>query len=358
MDDNRKRKADASHGRSGAKKSKPWMVVKKGQHHQSPPSIEPGDEGIWATCEMGKEGKCTSDLRDLFEEYAALLYGEVKGEGEDAGDDDNAEVDIEAEIKKEVQGMKSKTTKTGPLFQTIKMDIQCVLFFKTRAPIEPVGFVHKICKDAVEGATRKHRWVKKLTPMTMMGKATVEGLERVAKDVLEPVFHAEGTLPKKFAIRPTRRNHNVMKRDDIIKQIAKTVGGKHSVDLKNYDHLILVDVYRVRRKHPPTPYSAFLPYSFRSEAKLTNLCVSKNVLGMSVVGSDFEELKQFNLAEIYDPTPKPAGKSSNAKAEAEIGDGQRRANTSSPEPQLVQSVGVITNHLASADKESTPTETE
>ena len=32
----------------------------------------------------------------------------------------------------------------------------------------------------------------------------------------------------------------------------------------------------------------------------------KNILGMSVVGSDFEELKQFNLAEIYDPTPKPS----------------------------------------------------
>ena len=26
---------------------------------------------------------------------------------------------------------------------------------------------------------------------------------------------------------------------------------------------------------------------------------------MSVVDSDFEQLKQFNLAEIYDPTPKP-----------------------------------------------------
>ena len=30
----------------------------------------------------------------------------------------------------------------------------------------------------------------------------------------------------------------------------------------------------------------------------------KNVLGMSVVGSDYDELKQYNLAEIYDPTPK------------------------------------------------------
>jgi hypothetical protein len=28
---------------------------------------------------------------------------------------------------------------------------------------------------------------------------------------------------------------------------------------------------------------------------------------MSVVGNDFEELKRFNLAEIYQPTPQPIG---------------------------------------------------
>ena len=33
---------------------------------------------------------------------------------------------------------------------------------------------------------------------------------------------------------------------------------------------------------------------------------------MSVVGHDFEELKQFNLAEIYDPTPKPGAEESQA----------------------------------------------
>ena len=32
---------------------------------------------------------------------------------------------------------------------------------------------------------------------------------------------------------------------------------------------------------------------------------------MSVVGSDFEQLKQFNLAEIYDPTPKPKAEEGN-----------------------------------------------
>ena len=36
----------------------------------------------------------------------------------------------------------------------------------------------------------------------------------------------------------------------------------------------------------------------------------KNIVGMSVVGSDYDELKQYNLAEIYDPTPKSKAKTS------------------------------------------------
>jgi len=31
-------------------------------------SIEPGDAGIWATCDMRKEGKCVAELRDTFDE--------------------------------------------------------------------------------------------------------------------------------------------------------------------------------------------------------------------------------------------------------------------------------------------------
>lgn len=244
MDESKKRKSEASNGGPNSKKSKPWRVPKKGQPNYITPSIEPGDSGIWATCEMGKEGKCTAELKDLFEEYAAKLYGGSEAQVGEASDDE-AEIDIEAEIKKEVQGMKSKSTRKEALFQPVKVDIQCVLFFKTRKPIEPVEFVHRICQDALEGATKKHRWVKRLTPVTMMGKATTEGLEKVTQSVLQPVFHAEGTPARKFAIRPTRRNHNVMKRDEIIRQIASAVGPGHSVDLKSYDYLILVDVYRV-----------------------------------------------------------------------------------------------------------------
>ena len=249
MESNKKRKSESSHSGPKVKKSKPWMVPKKGQPGYVAPSIEPGDAGIWATCPMGKEGPCTSELRDLFEEYATKLYGETSNNaaracGEENDDEING-VDIESEIREEVQGLKSSSKKEETLFQPVKTDIQCVLFFKTRPPIEPVEFVQRICKDALQGATKKHRWVKRLTPITVMGKASEEGLEKVAAAVLEPIFHSKDGASTKFAIRPTRRNHNVLQRDDIIKQIATFVGPKHTVDLKNYDHLILVDVYRV-----------------------------------------------------------------------------------------------------------------
>ena len=244
MNGSQKRKAEASESDRAEKKSKQWRVPKKGQSNYVPPSLEPGDSGIWVTCEMGKEGKSTTELRDLFGEYVKKLYGspEEHSDGEDSNE--SADADIEAEIQKEVQGIKSKVTKREASFLPVKMDIQCVLFFKTRPPIEPVSFVHTICKDAAEGAKQRARFVKRLTPMTVMGKATEDGLARVADAVLRPVFHADKD-GLKFAIRPTRRNHNIMKRDDIIKQIARAVGGDHKVDLKGYDRLILIDVYRV-----------------------------------------------------------------------------------------------------------------
>lgn len=52
----------------------------------------------------------------------------------------------------------------------------------------------------------------------------------------------------KFAIRPTIRNNDKLDRDYIIKTVADAVSqlnSNHSVDLKNYDCLILVEVYRV-----------------------------------------------------------------------------------------------------------------
>lgn len=90
---------------------------------------------------------------------------------------------------------------TSPLEQALS-DVECgpVLFFRTRAPIEPVSFVYKICADALEStSTKKNRWVRRLTPMSRMGKATEKGLQSVSEAVLGPAFHDGESTPKKVS---------------------------------------------------------------------------------------------------------------------------------------------------------------
>ncbi|KAF1844002.1 uncharacterized protein K460DRAFT_155730 [Cucurbitaria berberidis CBS 394.84] len=279
-DSGTKRKAgpDERH-EGGHKKAKNWDMPRR---KAGPQAIQPGDTGIWATCAMKKEAKSIGDLRDLFQEYAAKLYGATNEAAAD-NDSDSEGGDIEAEISKELADIRKPTTK--PLFTSVKLDTQCLIFFRTRSPIEPVSFVHRICQDIADGAQpRNLRYVKRITPITAYEKATIQGLETAAEQVLAPHFHGPDQAGKKFAIRPSIRNNKEFTRDEIIKSVAAAVGPGHKVDLNGYDLLILVEIY-------------------------------KNVLGMSVVGPDFEKLKRFNLEELRQTVP---AKDSESKDSAKI----------------------------------------
>ncbi|KZM24988.1 uncharacterized protein EKO05_0009485 [Ascochyta rabiei] len=263
-----KRKADSdARGDGDSKRSKSrkrWDVPRRGNAEAR--QINPGDVGIWATCAMKKEAPTVADLRDLFQVYATKLYGEEAVSGATEDTDSDAGGDIEAEINKELADIRKPVVK--PLFTSVKLDTQCLVFFKTRSPVDPVSFVHKICQDTADGVQHKNcRFVKRLTPITGIEKANQKGLESVAEQVLAPYFHGEGNGGKKFAIRPTIRNNKDFKRDDVIKTVAAAVGPGHKVDLHGYDLLIFVEIY-------------------------------KNIIGMSVVGSDFDKLKRYNIEEL------------------------------------------------------------
>ncbi|TGZ81196.1 hypothetical protein EX30DRAFT_306517 [Ascodesmis nigricans] len=233
--------------------------------------IEAGFKGIFATCDRGKEGKCVSEMYGLLEDCAEKLYGLKNGEEEDAEQSDDGGIeDIEAALKKEMaelegEGKKKKDKKIA----SVKIDADCVLFFRLKSPCDPVEMVTELCKSAQTTGNRRMKFLSRLTPVELTGKATLESIEKVAATVLKPHFH-DGQEGLKFAIRPTSRNHHVLKRDEIIRCVAKCVGPKHTVDLKNYDLLILVEIY-------------------------------KNICGISVV-KDFEKYRKFNLRELQSCT--------------------------------------------------------
>jgi tRNA acetyltransferase TAN1 len=72
----------------------------------------------------------------------------------------------------------------------VKMNVDCLLFVRTRAPIEPLEFVRRICADAKarEPGQLKCRYVNRLTPVTVIGKASEAGLLDVARKALSPIF--------------------------------------------------------------------------------------------------------------------------------------------------------------------------
>ncbi|CAD6443025.1 42bfe0f3-2a1e-427a-abd4-501fd34ef7a8 [Sclerotinia trifoliorum] len=242
--------------------------------------IEPGDQGIWATCVKGKEGKATEELRSLLEESAEKYYGiSVKSGSKNNDEEDEVATesidDIEKSIQKEVAAHKDPTEK---LFSAVYLDIQCVLFFKTRSPIDPADLVHRMCEDAASGGVRKLRFVNRLTPMSIIGKATEKGIEEIGQTVLGAHFRLAGEAAESeesaaysYAIRPTIRNHSTLKRDTVIKQVASLVNENHKVNLTKPDKVIIIEIYQT-------------------------------ICGMSVVGDDWEKLKRYNLYELQSPS--------------------------------------------------------
>ncbi|KAI1462986.1 uncharacterized protein F4812DRAFT_464199 [Daldinia caldariorum] len=291
MDSSTKRKQPPSNGSDGRaiKKSKGGSNGRWQTPHQKAKleaikgrGLEVGDMGIWTTCVKGKERQALEEMMDLCEEYGEKLYGikrEDPAEGkEDEQDEDD---DIESSIKKEVQEMKPASKPKGSTFEPMRMDLDCLLFIRTKPPVDPVALVKEICKDAkeiTEKSQRRSRFINRFTPITLTAKATEAAVEEVAKNVLAKHFQLTGEDDEKteapkadaysYAIRPSFRAHNTLKRDDVIKKVASLIAPRHKVNLSSPDKVILIDIYQT-------------------------FC------GMSVVDGDWDSLKRYNLHEIY-----------------------------------------------------------
>jgi len=98
----------------------------------------PGDSGIFATCNKGRESKCVGELRDLFSEYATQLYGDK--DDDDDNDDDGGATSIENDIQAELAGIQKPAA--APLFVPVKLDVQCGEFIEEMKGKGKRGILH------------------------------------------------------------------------------------------------------------------------------------------------------------------------------------------------------------------------
>lgn len=249
----------SNNNRDGGSQKKKFKVAKG--------VIDPGTSGIYATCARKKERLAVQELGLLFEEKALEIYGKELEELNKNEDDleskntneelDTEELSIEDQIKKELAELrkddkpKTKDEKKKDILQFIDLDCECVVFCKTRKPIQPESFIAKIMEELADpnNKLKRTRYVQKLTPVTNSCSNSMEQLIKLADEVLKPHFHdPNNTKSYKFAVEVTRRNFNKIDKMDIIKQIVKQVtqNGKyqHKVDLKEYEKLVLVECFK------------------------------------------------------------------------------------------------------------------
>ncbi|TLD17203.1 uncharacterized protein PgNI_01618 [Pyricularia grisea] len=277
-------------------------------------AIELGDVGVWVTCARNQEAKAAREVEMLFDEYVEKLYGiKPPGEEDDGSDNEGGADDIEASIQKELTSLKpTRAQGSERVFNIVRQAVDCLLFVKTKTPIEPVEFVHRICLDTKASSglsARRFRYLNRFTPITLMGRASDKGFIEVCQKVLPQHFKMseasqdaeeadiaaddrikvqspeeakkedkeQSTPPEcTYAIRLSTRNQCPLKRDDVIKGIASLIDDqRHKVNLTKPDKVILVDMFQ-------------------------------NLYGMSVVDGDWDDLKRFNISEIYSAAAKLA----------------------------------------------------
>ncbi|RKP24630.1 hypothetical protein SYNPS1DRAFT_16893 [Syncephalis pseudoplumigaleata] len=248
--------------------------------------IEPNQAGFLITCTRGKEGRCVGEMYVLLNEYAEQLYPEASTDGQPAGEEHggDAALSVEDEIAQELASLQQAKEKQTRLFTSLATQTECVVFIRTRPPVEPVSMARTILQDFATTQQQRTRYTNRIVPITLTCRSQLDDIERMATTVLAPIFHTEdaaehpikasgrrmGSMYGYFAIQPKIRNCDRVDRDELIKLIARVVGPHHKVDLTQPDRTIIVEVL-------------------------------KSICGMSVV-ENYNELKRFNVYALTTPS--------------------------------------------------------
>lgn len=73
----------------------------------------------------------------------------------------------------------------------VRLNMECLLFYKLKPPIQPDELVRKICLDACEISSimdRKTKYVNRFTPIFKIVRASVDDLIKLAKEILPAHF--------------------------------------------------------------------------------------------------------------------------------------------------------------------------
>ena len=199
--------------------------------------------GFLLTCN-NRERETVREGYNLLNEFADKCLGpekvsENKNEDEDFNDIDDA-FDKE---KEDLDEIKSKSFNERR-FQQVESGANNCIFIKTTIE-DPVKLTTDIITDISETKTQKARFTLRMIPILGTCKAYEKNIEELAEKILKNILKDDSELT--YSIIFKTRNNNKVSRDDTIKLVGGVVrrqAGKTSVDLKNPDFCVVVEIIR------------------------------------------------------------------------------------------------------------------
>lgn len=225
--------------------------------------VEPGQYGIYVTCDRGREIKASRELQPLIIEKLEEFYPNNEQTSEEEDDDDDS-IPVEDAIKKELANLHKVKDKKA-IANEVRLNADSLLFFHFRKPAVPSEFTEKFCEILYKSKIKNTRFIQRITPIDRSCNATMEEFIKMATDIL-PDKVPKGTS---YMVNMTRRDFSIIERDDFMDEIAK----------------ILPD----RQMH------------YKDTDKVIHMYCFKNNIGLSVTDySTFQKLCKYNLQQIFD----------------------------------------------------------
>ncbi|WWD19183.1 hypothetical protein CI109_103641 [Kwoniella shandongensis] len=256
--------------------------------------------GICVTTVQNRERSAEQELMEYLEQIADELYPETADvavkEEPDSGD-----VDFEEMLKRELDTIKGDGK--SKRFSLCAHDIICVIYINVLPPLDPHRLVRHILEQAETTSRCPLRFCKRILPISSTCPATLKQLSDTAATLVKSAFSTPDQKPLKFAIDTNSRNSDKLERMSMIQAVAQEVSqlnAGHSVDLKNPDRTILVEVFR-------------------------------NTLGMTVL-EDYERFKKYNPNSVATQAAKNRHQQtiSQSTAEPTAQPEERQSGSSSP----------------------------
>ncbi len=232
-------------------------------------SIQPGMQGIYINCPMGRELQAAKEMKQLLDNFYEHHFSATLESDKTSPEKKKKEASIEDAFLDEMQQLSA--TSDEKLFYSISIGIDCCAFIKVHKSIPIMSFFYAFVGNIYAERKKQSRYIQRITPIQNFCMANVQDILNMAKPLIHEHFppQEETESPtKSFAIIPRIRNCEKLNRDILIPEIAKLFNGpNYKVDLKNPDFAVIVEV-------------------------------SKTICGVSVV-KDFFKCKKYGLEMIY-----------------------------------------------------------